>query len=666
VLNSVSCPTTKSCDAVGFADTASGASETLVESFNGSAWSIVSSPDSGTLSNSLNSVWCGSSSSCVAVGSYATSAGGEATLVESFNGSVWSIVSSPSPGGSNADDSLNGLSCTSSTVCTAVGYRSSTSDAERSTLVEDWNGTSWSTVSTPDPGSTANVLNAVSCVTGSTFCAAVGYSSSGAGNQTLVLLNNGTGWTVSTSPDPGSSANYLGGVSCADTSFCAAVGYYSNGSVEKTLAETYTGTQWTVAPSENEGSDDNSMGAVNCPKPRVSFSVGNFNDITPPTSGKAESADAVQVNQTLTESYNGSSWVITASPDKGNGDNALAGVSCVSPSFCVAVGLYHQSAGPGPGEPLILMWNGEFWAIASSPNLSSKASFASVSCSSPAFCVAVGEKSATFVETWNGTQWSTTPSPNVGSGDELSGISCVSSNFCAAVGTWKGPHTTTGALVESWNGSTWSLSSNPSPTQNADLSAVSCVSATSCMADGSYQGGTLIEAWNGSHWSVSPSPNPQGYLHDSVLYGVACVSKTSCFAVGRNFYQNSNYAYITLIEAWNGKVWSIVSSPNPGLLDVLTGVACASSKECAAVGYHYSNTLGPGYLQTMILSWNGTSWSTTNSPNLGNKYKRNSNDLQGVTCPSSTYCVAVGGYSPQNNGGDKPSGVEENLIETGT
>jgi len=372
----------------------------------------------------------------------------------------------------------------------------------------------------------------------------------------------------------------------------------------------------------------------------------------------------VQVNQTLTESYHGSSWVITASPDKGNGDNALAGVSCVSPSFCVAVGVYHQRAESGPEEPLILMWNGEFWAIASSPNLSSEASFDGVSCSSVAFCAAVGQASGTFVETWNGTQWSTTPSPNVGGGDELSGVSCVSGSFCAAVGTWTGPHDATGALVESWNGSTWSLSSNPSPSRNADLSAVSCVSATSCMADGYYQGGTLIEAWNGSHWSVSPSPNPQGYQHDAVLYGVACASKTSCFAVGRYLYVNANYAFFTLIEAWNGKVWSVVSSPNPGLLDVLTGVACASSEECAAVGYHYSNELGPGYLQTMILSWNGTSWSTTNSPNLGNKYKGNSNYLQGVTCADSTYCVAVGGYSPHS--GKAPSGVEENLIETGT
>ena len=97
-LKSVSCPTTTFCDAVGFEDIASGASETLVETFNGSVWSIVPSPDSGTLGNSLNSVWCGSSSSCVAVGSYTPSTGGEATLVETFNGSVWSIVSSPSPG----------------------------------------------------------------------------------------------------------------------------------------------------------------------------------------------------------------------------------------------------------------------------------------------------------------------------------------------------------------------------------------------------------------------------------------------------------------------------------------------------------------------------------------------------------------------------------------
>jgi hypothetical protein len=84
------------------------------------------------------------------------------------------------------------------------------------------------------------------------------------------------------------------------------------------------------------------------------------------------------------------------------------------------------------------------------------------------------------------------------------------------------------------------------------------------------------------------------------------------------------------------------------------------------VGYHDSTELGPGYLRTMVLSWNGTSWSATNSPNLGNKYKRNSNDPQSVTCGSSTYCVAVGGSSPQSDGSDAPSGIEENLTETGT
>ena len=75
---------------------------------------------------------------------------------------------------------------------------------------------------------------------------------------------------------------------------------------------------------------------------------------------------------------------------------------------------------------------------------------------------------------------------------------------------------------------------------------------------------TLIERWNGATWSIVPSPN-QPLAADSALAGVACVSSTSCFAVGN--YDNQIVTN-TLTEHWDGTTWTIVPSPNPEDVEV--------------------------------------------------------------------------------------------------
>jgi hypothetical protein len=46
----------------------------------------------------------------------------------------------------------------------------------------------------------------------------------------------------------------------------------------------------------------------------------------------------------------------------------------------------------------------------------------------------------------------------------------------------------------------------------------------------------------------------------------------------------------TLIESWNGKTWSMVSSPNKGEGGVLSEVTCTSSTSCVAVGAFYKDS----------------------------------------------------------------------------
>ena len=147
------------------------------------------------------------------------------------------------------------------------------------------------------------------------------------------------------------------------------------------------------------------------------------------------------------------------------------------------------------------------------------------------------------------------------------------------------------------SGLTWSIvpSPNTSQTQDNELTAVSCSGPSACIAVGFYytpetRGGTayqtLIESWNGSVWSIVPSPNTSP-TQDNLLKGVSCSGPSTCVAVGS---QSNASAEQTLIESWNGSAWSIVPSPNgsPTQDNVLNAVSCTGPSACVAVGNYYT------------------------------------------------------------------------------
>src|SRR6266571_9125918 len=102
-------------------------------------------------------------------------------------------------------------------------------------------------------------------------------------------------------------------------------------------------------------------------------------------------------------------------------------------------------------------------------------------------------------------------------------------------------------------------------------------------------------------WSVVSSPSP-GSVND--LNGVASVSANDVWAVGDTNQQ-------TLTLHWNGTAWSVVSSPNASSNDALLGVAAVSTNDVWAVGK--VNTATP----PLIEQWNGSSWSVVSSPAAG-------------------------------------------------
>jgi hypothetical protein len=639
-FSAVSCTSSSACTAVGYSATANGAPVTLAERWNGTAWATQPTPSpGGSTASYLTGVSCASASACTAVGYYYNSTGAVVTLAERWNGRTWAIQTTPSPGGSDGSY-LYAVSCPSASACTAVGYYFNTIDTVV-TLAERWNGTTWTTQSTTNPGGTAgvNYLYAVSCPSASA-CTAVGYyDSSLPAEVTLAERWNGTAWaTQSTTSPGGTQGSYLYAVSCPSASACTAVGYYNNSNFfPETLAERWNGTAWATQPTPNP-SDTSSryLYGVSCPSASDCTAAGYYTNST----------DAVV---TLAERWNGTAWTIQSTPNPSGAEiSNLYAVSCTSDSACTGAGSY------GTGATLAEGWNGTAWAAQSTPNPSGAEDsyLTAVSCSSATSCTAVGYHytyqslaDVTLAERWNGTAWAIQPIPSPGgpNSPELLGVSCSSASACTAVGYYYNSAGTVVTVAERWNGTTWAIqtTANPSGSAGSYLYAVSCPSASACTAVGEYSTGTgndvaLAERWNGTAWAVQSVPRPSG-SQGSDLYGVSCPSASACTAVGTYF--NSSLTGVTLAERWNGTAWAIqpIPSPSGARYSELLGVSCPSASDCTAAGDYYTSSTDTDL--TLAERWNGTAWAIQSTPNPSGSQGSN---LAGVSCTSASDCTAVG------------------------
>ena len=189
-LASVTCTSSSNCWAVGqyFDGNSAGYYKTLTEHWNGTAWGIVPSPNQTAnpiASGQLFGVTCNSASDCWAVGEYTNLISGtynSPTLIERWDGNAWSIVPSPNVS-SVANNSLNSVACTSPSQCWAVGTldNGGTPTQFVGALLEQWDGTSWSIASWPGYA----LLWGVTCIAGPE-CWAVGWNGNGSGGSTVI------------------------------------------------------------------------------------------------------------------------------------------------------------------------------------------------------------------------------------------------------------------------------------------------------------------------------------------------------------------------------------------------------------------------------------------------------------------------------------------------
>lgn len=247
-----------------------GTSGTLIEHFDGTSWSAVTSANAATGQNVLSGVAAVSPSDVWAVGRSCTlcDLNDMHTLVEHWNGSQWSLVASPDP--VQTYSQLVSVAAVSSTNIWAVGSYCVSCSRFGQTMhgvIEHWNGSQWTIVANPYPASCGDALASVTSVPGSKQVWAVGNSNVCTGvtdyNHTLVEHWDGASWSVVSSPNPAVGTNFLWGVVATASNNVWAVGWQQgNGTPRSTLIEHWDGTQWIVAASPNPGTLDNVLVAA--------------------------------------------------------------------------------------------------------------------------------------------------------------------------------------------------------------------------------------------------------------------------------------------------------------------------------------------------------------------------------------------------------------------
>lgn len=184
-LAGVSCVSSATCFAAG-----GGPAGPLAVEWDGTYWVPQDSIDSSTATDeAFSGVSCTSVTVCTAVGSNQGAGTSATSFAEQLNGgAAWQFQRIGSPAGTS-DAALTGVSCVKSSECAAVGTYSTPSD-NGYPWAAHWSGTGWTTVSLPSPaGSAQNSLQGVSCTADST-CTAVGSAATGPNGTATPLVES--------------------------------------------------------------------------------------------------------------------------------------------------------------------------------------------------------------------------------------------------------------------------------------------------------------------------------------------------------------------------------------------------------------------------------------------------------------------------------------------
>jgi hypothetical protein len=396
-------------------------------------------------------------------------------------------------------------------------------------------------------------------------------------------------------------------LACPTASLCVAAGY---GDVETTtdpLATHHAASGWQLADVDGSYPTvpaDPAINSVSCPSASLCVAV--------------DSSGNVVISKAPTTGL--SAWTVMSEAR----EDFLHSISCPTTNLCVAVGqgphgdLTLASTDPSKGAA-------SKWVETAQPGFGSDGGPIAISCPTASLCVAAGADDSGISSVWTSTNpgkgaTATWHSLKVGStvGTDFLSVSCVGSSLCVAAGEH-------GQLATTADPSSGSSASWHNATVAADdLVGVSCASSSLCVA---------VDTPGTTYTTTDPtSSTPSWNIKSAVVNEASAIdcppAATFCVLIGgRSLVLTSSNPAMGSTATWTTTGYTAYSE--------LTGVSCPSVSFCAAAdgAGNVSTSHDPGSSAPV--------WTTTNvnsgiAINPGGSYL-----LEGISCPSSTLCVAV-------------------------
>ena len=363
----------------------------------------------------------------------------------------------------------------------------------------------------------------------------------------------------------------------------------------------------------------------------------------------------------------------------GGAYNAISnnGLAAISPSDVWAVGAYGQT-NAGPDQTLALQWNGTSWSQVTTPNIGVGNDDLWGVATVPGATVDIGnvwavgdytdvnqiEHPQALVSATPGANgpWTVYQPANISGGNNiLFGVTAITATNVWAVGNYRQsngdpnavppiPPSPAQTLIGHWTGTTFTTAPGPQTTGTSSdrLIGVAGSGASDVWAVGRTTDNgvdnTLILHYDGTNWFASPSINPSAT--SNTLYSVTALSPTLAYAVGD--YKDVNGRSHTLIEKWNGAVWSLAPSPGftAGYDNFLFSISPVSATSIWAGGASYApnGSLTPS--ATFAQHWDGTSWKVVGGYD-GNS--GNFNEFNAILAVSPTEVWAAGDFVNTNS-----------------
>jgi signal transduction histidine kinase len=657
-LDSVSCPTTTSCMAVGWNSNFQGMYN--YGTLSGGVWTWT--PEAEITSDSsgmaeLESVSCPTTTNCMAIGT-------DGGLIEdgiqlavytygTLSGGVWTWTTEApvTPNFTGVQD-LNSISCLTTTSCIALGsgyeYLTFSTPPLNGSLVLQQGSTQTVNINPGAGYSTVNVLvDGISIGTPSSYTFDnitadhtieadfapttnnITASVSGAGSinpSGTTAVNYGSDQLYNISPDGGYQISnvLVDGISVGTPSSYTFTNVTTGHTIEAdfspipdTINASTVGSGsislsgLTTLPTILVGSDITGEGAlygVSCPTTTICIAVGaDFNG-----------SHAHSVTSTGTLSGGVWSWTTetTVLPDAGDFANALTTVDCVSATMCVAAGtgLNGWITTTGTLSGGVWSWTQE---VVVPPDFSGNvlSNPSAISCPNSTTCFLGGQdwdgNAITSIGTLSGGIWTwaaeTTIAQSPSSLSNLYGMSCPSSTMCVASGydNASGGVTSVGTL----SGGIWTWAAETDVASDSsgwgNLVSISCPSTTLCVVtgiDGNQEGITSIGTFSGGNWSwTTESLLTTDSSGSGQPRAISCPTATSCIVVG----QDGNYQEFTSVGTLSGGIWTwapeTVVTPDYTGSGELFGIGCLDSANCLAVGLDNTGPSNPPHQGIVVI-----------------------------------------------------------------